>query len=171
MRFVLNLLIPILTLTVIVLSAYGAGLRLNPTQSMPVGVYRLEPGRLRHGDCVSFSLTGPYRRIARERGYLGTYPRPLLKRIAALPGDRILVTNHGVIVNGRIIPDSRPRPTDRMGRPLPVFPAPPTVPQGKALVLSDHPDGFDGRYFGLVDMARLKRAVPVFIFSKENCDD
>lgn len=56
---------------------------------------------------------------------------------------------------------------DRSVRPLPVFLVLGHVPPGKALVLNRHLDGFDGRYFGSADMARLARAVAVFNLSKD----
>ena len=72
--------------------AFGSGLRINPTPSLPKGVYRISPGAPGKGDLVSFCLDGEYAALAGERGYLqaGSCPsglRPLLKRIAGLPGD------------------------------------------------------------------------------------
>lgn len=78
--------------------AHGSGLRINPTPSLPKGIYRLAAEHgfadLAKGDLVSFCLQGEFVELAKERGYLqaGSCPnglRPLLKRLAGLPGDHI----------------------------------------------------------------------------------
>ena len=73
---------------------FGAGLRFNPTPSLPKGIYRLAPGLPEKNDLVSFCLEGEFAELALKRGYLepGSCPsglRPLLKRLAALPGDSV----------------------------------------------------------------------------------
>jgi len=137
---------------------FGAGLRFNPTPSLPKGVYRLAPGAPEKGDLVSFCLEGEFAELALERGYLepGSCPsglRPLLKRLAGLPGDPV-------------DPSAFPiRSVDSQGRSM--FPAlvPGIVPSGMALVLADHPGSFDSRYFGFVPLESLQRVEPVFIFN------
>ena len=76
---------------------FGAGLRFNPTPSLPKGIYRIVSGApapkdFVRGELVSFCLEGEFAELALERGYLepGSCPsglRPLLKRLAGLPGD------------------------------------------------------------------------------------
>lgn len=159
----------VLVLSMALLVAYLTGLRVNPTASMPVGLYRLCPDTPRRGDVVSLELAPgtPYAELAAERGYLGHgNVHPLLKRLAALPGDFVERCSSGVLINGVLQPHSQLREQDRAGRSLPSFLPQGEVPEGQALVLCDNPDGFDGRYFGLVDMARLVRAVPVITFTK-----
>jgi type IV secretory pathway protease TraF len=77
--------------TLILVLCWCAGLRFNPTPSLPKGVYRLAPGVPEKNDLVNFCLEGDFAELALERGYLepGSCPsglRPLLKRLAALPG-------------------------------------------------------------------------------------
>ena len=144
--------------------AFSAGLRFNPTPSLPKGIYRIVPGApapkdFVRGELVSFCLEGEFAELALERGYLepGSCPsglRPLLKRLAALPGDFV-------------DPSAFPiRVVDSQGRPMPSALLPwmsGVVPSGMALVLADHPGSFDSRYFGLVPLDSLQRVEPVFV--------
>ena len=78
------------------LLVHASGLRINPTPSLPKGVYRITPEHspvdLAKGDLVSFCLHGEFADLAKERGYLQAGScdnglRPLLKRLAGLPGE------------------------------------------------------------------------------------
>lgn len=137
---------------------FGAGLRFNPTPSLPKGVYRLASGAPEKNDLVSFCLEGEFAELALERDYLesGSCPsglRPLLKRLTALPGDSI-------------DPSAFPlRSVDSHGRSMSPAPLPGVVPSGMALVLADHPGSFDSRYFGFVPLENLQRVEPVFVFN------
>ena len=138
--------------------AFGAGLRLNPTPSLPKGIYRVVSGVPAKGDLVAFCLEGEFAQLALERGYLepGSCPsglRPLLKRLSGLPGD---------VVN----PYASPICTeDSHGRPMSAALTPGVVPSGMALVLADHPGSFDSRYFGFVPLDSLQRVKPLFTFN------
>lgn len=153
----------------LLVAAHQAGFRYNLTPSMPMGVYRFSNAPVQRNDMVAFTLPkkSPYAVLADERGYLELGHGRLVKRLVAVSGDHVSVVSGGLSVNGVLQPGSRARRHDRSGRSLPVFLVPGHVPPGKALVLSRHLDGFDGRYFGLVDMARLARVVPVFTLNKE----
>ncbi len=137
---------------------FGAGLRFNPTPSLPKGIYRLAPGLPAKNDLVSFCLEGEFAELALERGYLesGSCPsglRPLLKRLAALPGDSVDPSTFPI------------RSVDSHGRSISPALIPGVVPPGMALVLADHPGSFDSRYFGFVPLDSLQRIEPVFVFN------
>jgi conjugative transfer signal peptidase TraF len=138
--------------------ADSAGLRLNTTASLPRGLWQVV-GRLdtmRVGDVVAFCppLTGPILQ-ARQRGYVGggTCPgdvEPMMKPVVAREGDRVAISAFGVIVNGRLVPNSAPMPTDGAGRALPVVKeVEAMVPTGVVWVVSSHNSrSYDSRYFG-----------------------
>jgi conjugative transfer signal peptidase TraF len=133
-----------------------AGLRVNFTPSLPQGIYALCPGTPGRGDFAAFCLEGEFADLARERGYLlagscASGLRPLLKKVAGLPGDAIpgnLFIRH----------------TDSLGRSLSSALPEGVIPPGMALVLADHSGSFDSRYFGLVPLDALQRVKPVFVF-------
>lgn len=157
-RWTRRALFSLIFLAMLLALAFGAGLRVNPTPSLPKGIYRLSQGVPGKGDLVTFCLDGEYAALARERGYLeaGSCPsglRPLLKRLAGLPGDHIEGGSLAV------------RTVDSQGRPMPSAPLPGVIPSGMALVLADHPGSFDSRYFGFVPLDSLQRVEPVFLFN------
>lgn len=154
---------------------HRAGLRFNPTPSLPKGIYRIIPGAPERGDLVAFCLESPvWTSLARERGYLGpgSCPsglRPLLKRLAGLPGDAVTVTPDGIQIKSAAgSADVWPAPArrnDSMDRPLPESSLRAgVIPDGMALALAGHPGSFDGRFFGLVPLAGMTRVVPVCTF-------
>lgn len=146
---------------------WDAGFRFNVSESMPAGMYRLSPEQPQRGDAVAYCLRGETARLALRRGYVtaGSCPSgvcPLLKTAAGLPGDALQQGHAGISVNGRLQPQSAVFAEDSQGRGMAGALLPAVVPDGMALLLSDHPGGFDSRYFGLVPLAELLRATPVF---------
>ena len=138
--------------------AFGAGLRFNPTPSLPKGIYRLASGTPTKNDLVSFCLQDEFAELALGRGYLEAGScenglRPLLKRLAGMPGDYIEAGSLAI------------RSVDSQGRNIPSILQSGVIPSGMALVLTDHPGSFDSRYFGLVPLESFQRVEPVFIFN------
>ncbi len=140
------------------LLVHASGLRINPTPSLPKGIYRVVPGEPIKGDLVSFCLRGEFADLAGERDYLQTGScdnglRPLLKRLAGMPGDYIDAGSLAVYA------------VDSQGRPIPSALRSGVIPSGMALVLADHEGSFDSRYFGLVPLESLQRVEPFFVFN------
>lgn len=134
---------------------FCAGFRFNPTPSLPKGIYRIASGVPKKGELVSFCLESEFAELALERGYLepGSCPsglRPLLKRLAGLPGDFVNPSAFSI------------RSVDSQERPMPSVLASGIIPSGMALVLADHPGSFDSRYFGFVPLESLQRVEPIF---------
>ena len=150
-------------------AGYGAGLRINWTPSYPLGLWRIAPlSRPVHvGDRVFICPpdTETFQQ-ARERGYLrrGLCPgwlSPLIKTVAALPRQRVVV-NRSVVIDGRKLPDSTLQPLDGSGRAL-TSAAGGIVPPGMVFLHSPYRGSYDSRYFGPVPSAGvLGLAEPVF---------
>jgi conjugative transfer signal peptidase TraF len=130
------------------------GIRINFTSSLERGFYVVS--QRPSANLVEFCPEGEPAATSLERGYRtpgGTCPdggSPLLKPIAAVPGDEVEVTSYGVRVNGKLIPNSGVHFKDHRGRPLKPWPTGKyIVPTGKLWVLSDFNSwSFDSRYFG-----------------------
>ena len=131
------------------------GIRLNLTSSMPVGFYRILGTSTERNVLVLLCLPKPLAEFAHERGYVPhgfceSGVAPLGKRIVAIPGDTVVMTPAGIMVNGVLIPNSRPLLRDGRNRRLPELSARRSVvPPHQLWVLSQYSNrSFDSRYFG-----------------------
>lgn len=146
-----------------------AGLRLNLTGSMPVGIYTTARDAPTRGSIVLACLPWDVAMFAKLRGYLpegGSCPSgvlPVGKPVLALPGDTVVVTTTGLLVNGVPVPNSEPLSRDTKGRPLP-RPQPGQYVVGVDelwLVSAYSPFSFDSRYFGPVNADQVRAHVRV----------
>lgn len=134
----------------------------NASASAPIGLYRISsPHRARAGDMVIARAPSRYRSFAARRHYLPANV-PLVKRIAAVPGDIVCASGHEIIVNGRRVAERRPR--DGKGRLMPWWGGCVTLRPGSLFLLMDDPASFDGRYFGPTEPGDvLGQARPIWI--------
>jgi conjugative transfer signal peptidase TraF len=136
----------------------GYGLAVNPSISMPRGLYLLSPiERVTPGSmvaaCISDSAAA---KLFVERGYLPASERcssgaaPIIKPIAAGPGDRVNTDDAGLRINGRAIESSRTADVDTEGRPLPHLKSVEyRLSDNEYFVVSTHTErSLDSRYFG-----------------------
>lgn len=152
---------------------YLCGARINRTHSLPVGLYWQVNRPIARGDIVSFwpDDSTPFR-LAKERGYLigGPYDGgygAILKKVVALSGDVVSITEAGVVVNGRLITNSQPLPCDNTGAPLPQIRLTDyRLGENDVLFVSDHlPRSFDARYFGIQHTRQIIDVlVPVIVW-------
>ncbi|HQV03483.1 MULTISPECIES: S26 family signal peptidase [unclassified Novosphingobium] len=134
----------------------------NATASVPTGLYAIRGKASLHvGERVAIEPPQRLRRLLAERHYLPTGV-PLLKRVAAVSGQRICRFAHGVTIDGAYVGAARAR--DRLGRPLPVWAGCHVLKSGELFVMNPAaPDSFDGRYFGVLRLTDvIGRATPVW---------
>ncbi|MGL3822783.1 S26 family signal peptidase [Sphingopyxis sp. R3-92] len=118
----------------------------NASASAPVGLYRItSQGCYAVGDLVLIRPGTHTVRFLAERRYvpMGT---PLLKRIAALPGDTVCREGAMVRINGRAAAAALAR--DRWGRALPHWSGCRTLRGGDLFLLNTPQASLDSRYFG-----------------------
>lgn len=105
------------------------------------------------------------------RGYIpagncsGGY-EPLLKPVAAIAGDLVMVTPQGIAVDGEPIKNTAPLVRDSADRPLRPVPAGAyeVMPRQIWLLSGHDPRSFDSRYFGPVPAANVQDvARPVWV--------
>jgi conjugative transfer signal peptidase TraF len=146
------------------LAAHVAGLYWNTTGSIPTGLYRATSDPVKVGAYVLVCpVPGAMADEARARGYISAGWCPgrygyLMKRTLAAKGDRIVLGDDGVRVNGRLLPASARVAFDAAGR---LMPRPPvtsaTLASDEVLLMADgNPRSFDGRYFGSVRLAQIR---------------
>lgn len=125
----------------------------NVSASAPIGLYAVAPGAaLARGDMVVSWLPLPARKLAAARRYIPINV-PLVKRVAAVPGDEICANGGIMLIDGR--PVALRRAVDGRGRPMPTWSGCHRLRQGEFLLLMDAPDSFDGRYFGITDAQEI----------------
>lgn len=118
----------------------------NASPSVPVGLYRLTGGPVRNGDMVVARMPPAIRGIADRRHYLPS-PVPLVKRVAAVAGDRLCAAGARIFVNGvKVAVRLR---TDPAGRRMPWWEGCQTLSPGEFFLLAPARLSFDGRYFGV----------------------
>ena len=142
--------------------------RLNVSPSVPLGFYRIVDEPVARGVLVVACVPAASARVARERGYLaaGSCPgaaQPVLKRIGAVPGDRVDLGPDGLGVNGTRLPDSAPAASDSRGRRLHHAPWGRTVvaPGEVWLIGIETTRSWDSRYFGPVPLDHVHAVRPV----------
>ena len=148
-----------------------AGVRLNLTGSLPIGLYVVTHGPPARGAVVLVCLPEAWAELARSRGYVpngSSCPGGATlvgKPVFALPGDTVEVTATGLVLNGRPVADTRPLPFDRRGRPLPRLEAGAyVVGAGELWIISRYsPFSFDSRYFGAVPLANVRARVRLLV--------
>lgn len=152
---------------------FAAGLRVNTTRSIPVGLYRIVDEPVGKGAYVIFCPPQlPLFGEARERGYIpaGFCPGDygfMMKRVLAMGGDVVTSMDEGLSVNGELLPASVPLKTDKAGKAMPRYPfSDYTLGNSELLLMSDvSATSFDGRYFGPVNLPQIRGVIrPVIIF-------
>ena len=120
----------------------------NASASAPVGLYVVHPGaHVTAGDIVIARLSPAMTSLAAERHYLPAGV-PLVKQIAAGPGDIVCASATRIFVNGPWLVSRRP--VDAAGRQMPRWNGCHFLHDRQYfLAMSSVPTSFDGRYFGI----------------------
>ena len=134
----------------------------NPSDSVPVGWYHVEPFDLRTASLlrplpvdsiVLVPLPAGAAALAAQRGYLPTRV-PLLKRVGAVAPQHVCIVAGQVRIDG--VPSAAVLPADRLGRPLPSLQLCRRLEPGELFLLSvTNPASFDSRYFGPVSASAV----------------
>ncbi len=134
----------------------------NASASVPIGLYDLDPPRhLAVGDLVAVMPDKPLADFMVERGHIGRGV-PLMKRVAALPGQQVCRTGDAVTVD--TVPIGGALDRDRRGRPLPVWQGCRRIADGDIFLMNPSvPDSLDGRYFGPIPARTvIGKATPIY---------
>lgn len=122
----------------------------NVSASAPLGLYLVIPGGpFEPGEMVIARLPEPWRSFAARRRYLPQNV-PLVKGVAAGPGDEICAAGKEIFLEGTPLVERLER--DTAGRPMPWWEGCRLLHTGQYfLLMEDSPQSFDGRYFGVTD--------------------
>jgi len=139
----------------------------NPSNSVPVGWYRIAPVNpkivlLHVGSIVLARLPAEPAALAAQRGYLPSHI-PLLKRVGAVAPQHVCIVDGVVRIDG--VPVAAVLHADRLGRLLPSWSQCRVLADGELFLLSvTNPASFDSRYFGPIAVsAVIGRAQPLYL--------
>ena len=127
----------------------------NPSESVPVGFYWITPtGAAKVGDLVLMQTPASVAGLADQRRYLPRHV-PMLKYVAALPGDLVCAWADTISINGK--PVAKRLARDHLGRAMPRWNGCKTLGADDMFVLNPlAPLSFDGRYFGIVSRRLIR---------------
>jgi conjugative transfer signal peptidase TraF len=135
----------------------------NASASVPIGLYAIHTvGALRVGDLVVIKPPEPLASFLADRGYL-PHGVPLVKHVAALPGQSVCRDGLTVSVSSVTVAEARER--DSRARPLPSWQGCRVIAVGQVFLMNARSaDSLDGRYFGpLSAVSIVGRAIPLWI--------
>jgi len=163
-RLVLSVAGPLLLLCAAGLGL--AGLRVNTSPSIALGLYRVSDQPVARGAHVLLCPPRtPAFALALERGYVGAGFCPggygyLMKQVAAAEADEVRFAADGVRVNGHLLAASAALPLDPAGRRLPQHaPGALTLGPDQLLLMSARRGAWDARYFGPVARAQVQSVI------------
>ena len=151
------------------------GLRWNTSPSLPRGLYREVPVVLARDRVVLACPPIEIATLFRSRGYLGAGDcpggvAPLGKPIAATAGDVVEVRAQGVVIDGVLVPRSRPWLRDALGSSLPSLIGRRFViaPDQVFLLSTHHPRSLDSRVFGPIEVGSVRAGlIPLLVERKK----
>ena len=129
--------------------------------SVPIGFYTVRPAHdLRVRDLAVVTPPDDVARLLAAGGYL-PLGVPLIKPVAALPGQNVCRSGVAITIDGKPFGTARER--DRLHRPLPVWEGCRVVALDEIFFMNaDRSDSLDGRYFGpLPASSVIGRATPL----------
>jgi conjugative transfer signal peptidase TraF len=146
-----------------ILAIHQLGYRVNISDSIPRGLYRIASSSNFKNQYVIFCPDGRSTfKDANQRGYIASGHCSsglgyLMKKVVAIAGDVISVTDKGVIVNSVLLPYSKPLLNDGVGKPLHQWRTNNyQLKQDEILTMTDQDKwSFDGRYYGLIKARQI----------------
>lgn len=167
-RLARPIVVSVTTLTALFGLCAWAGLRLNSTGSLPLGIYIVSTAA--DANLVEFCPPEPYSQISVVRGYRnpGICPDgddPLLKPVIAKPGDKVVFSELGLQINGVLLRNTAPRSRDSWGRPLPHFPFGTYQARSNSLWVASSYNSlsFDSRYFGPIPTGAIRNRLKALL--------
>lgn len=150
-----------LAVTAIAGAFHFAGIRVNASASLPIGLYRITSDQ--RAKLVEFCPAEPFGSLSANRAYRGKGncpdgAEPLMKPIVAVAGEVVTMSIRGVTVSGRLLPNSAPLTVDTHNHPLKHWPTGDyRVLAGTVWVISSYnARSFDSRYFGPVTISSIR---------------
>ena len=136
---------------------------INPSQSLPRGIYKLYPPTdIKKGDIVVFEISEDLQNYMKQRGYILSNVTTLMKKVAAFSDDTIEIKNQEIFINniswGKIYEfDSKYRPLRKLESENLI------VKKDEFFALSAVNKSFDSRYFGAIKVSKIVAKSKIFL--------
>lgn len=136
---------------------------INPSKSLPRGLYRLyPPTNIKKGDIVVFEISEDLQNYMKQRGYILNNVTTLMKKVAAFSDDTVEIKNQEIFINniswGKIYEfDSKDRPLRKLESENLI------LKEDEFLALSTIDKSFDSRYFGTIKMSKIVAKSKIFL--------
>ena len=146
----------------------------NYTNSVPAGLYsfsRMVGNDLKRDSYVAFCPTQEMIKIGLtlrvlDRGHCPGDVEPLLKKVVATEGDVVTVLDSGILVNGKMVPNTKRQNLAKVGIPM-IPKGRYVVPPGKFWPIGTDLLSWDARYYGAMSVSQIMAtAVPFFTWGK-----
>jgi len=160
---VISLCIAVKLLVLLVLFFRVAGVRINLSSSMPLGLYqRIAHSVIHRGDIVAVCLPKDIALAGKKRSYISQGSCPghtmaLLKTVVALPGDTVRLSSKSIQVNG-VVYFAPQQQKDHQSKSLVLWVKNKTYRHIKTVWLFGSHDpihSWDSRYFGGVPIKNI----------------
>lgn len=161
-------------LMLIMALAWLIGLRFNKTNSIPYGIYKTVNKKVVRNSFVRFCPPDTEAfRIGRERNYIpvGFCPHgymELMKEVIGIPGDTYQFTEQGLILNGILIPNTKPIKEDISHRPMPLNKAKGFLENDEYILMGlEIPNSYDARYYGVIRKENITGSLEPLLIMKD----
>lgn len=154
-------LVVLILITILCFSAKFFNIHLNISSSLPYGAYYLQDKQdnITKGDIILFCLDEENSKLIKDANILafGSCPynlAPIGKKVIATSYDKVQIDDNYVAINGNIENKSKRLKLKLKNYPKATFNR--ALKKGEYIVLSNHEDSFDSRYFGVVKIEQIK---------------
>ncbi len=90
---------------------------------------------------------------------IGAKPVRVSKQLNCWSGDTLTLRGREFFCNGEFMGEAKTR--GLKGQEMPLFVFNGVIPVGKVFASGQHPDSFDSRYYGFVDLDNVERIIPL----------
>ncbi len=156
MKYKKTLLLPIVITMLLVMVFIYNNIIINITPSLPYGIYiKSKDKNIKIGDYVSFCLNEKFKQIGLSRGYLEQGKAcngsiPLIKKVIAIPYDKVTLSKSQITISDKILNYSTAQ-YDSLNRKLDTYPEGSYIDNCYWLIGDyDISHSWDSRYWGCI---------------------
>lgn len=139
-----------LVVIICVFSYIRMNYRYNLTASIPTGIYKIyKVEELKRGDVVVFKIPKNEEKFMRERGYITPKIKALIKKIGAVSGDTVNITDNLLYINNEFVKEIPKK--DSLDRPMKIANIKNyKLKEDEFFIIGDSIKSYDSSYLGII---------------------